>query len=83
MTNNPETVVSNKEKAKNERKELKEVKDKYKYKVAQLKLKYEGVISELKKQLDNAKVERIEGKLTKQASMVPDLVQQFELMKVD
>ncbi len=33
---------------KSERKELKEVRDKCKYKVAQLKLKYEGVISDLK-----------------------------------
>jgi hypothetical protein len=50
-----------------------------------LKLKYEGLISELKKQLDESKAEIKGVKLEKKRSMadVPDLAKHFELLRVD
>ncbi len=76
--------INSREQLKIERKEIKELKDKYKLKIAQLKFKYEGVINELKNLLQVAKVEKNVEKLEKQKSqeVVSDLVQQFEQMKV-
>ncbi len=79
-----ENPINSREQLKNEKKEIKELKDKYKLKIAQLKFKYEGVINELKNLLQVAKVEKNVEKFEKQKSqeVVSDLVQQFEQMNV-
>ena len=63
-----ENPINSREMLKNEKKEIKELKDKYKLKIAQLKFKYEGVINELKNLLQVAKVEKNVEKLEKQKS---------------